>query len=115
MAVLVVNVIAPAASSATRSAAASHPCPVLGGAGDPTFTRNFNPYSGSKMDLRSEGLPPNEAVSTPQRLTASFGGRPSRSLCPYGRFGRERDRAGGFVRHALGSGLASVPRPRRGR
>jgi peptide/nickel transport system substrate-binding protein len=46
--VLVVNAIAPAAPAATK---ASHPCPVFGGSGDPTFVRNFNPYSGAKMDL----------------------------------------------------------------
>jgi len=46
-----VNIVASAAPAATKAAAAGHPCPVLGGSGDATFVRNFNPYSGAKMDL----------------------------------------------------------------
>ncbi|MFL5955377.1 MAG: ABC transporter substrate-binding protein [Gaiellaceae bacterium] len=44
-----------AAPAATRSAAASHPCLVMAGAGDPAFTKNFNPFTGS-------GLPSGQIV-----------------------------------------------------
>jgi peptide/nickel transport system substrate-binding protein len=43
------------APTATRSAAAAHSCLVMAGAGDPAFTRNFNPFTGS-------GLPTGQIV-----------------------------------------------------
>jgi peptide/nickel transport system substrate-binding protein len=49
--VLVTNVVASAAPAATAKATAGHTCPVATGSGDATFTRNFNPYSGAKMDF----------------------------------------------------------------
>jgi len=63
--VLVVNIVASAAPAATKAAAAGHPCPVATGSGDATFTRNFNPYAGSKLDFALGALYEPIVVQTP--------------------------------------------------
>jgi peptide/nickel transport system substrate-binding protein len=63
--VLVVNIVASAAPAATKAAAAGHPCPVATGSGDSTFTRNFNPYAGSRLDFTRGAIYESLIVQTP--------------------------------------------------
>src|SRR4051794_13779825 len=63
--VLVVNIVASAAPAATKAAAAGHPCPVATGSGDGTFARNFNPYSGAKLDFTLGALYEPLVIVTP--------------------------------------------------
>jgi peptide/nickel transport system substrate-binding protein len=46
---LLVARIAPAAPLSLAAPAAGHPCLVMTGAGDPAFTKNFNPYTGNGL------------------------------------------------------------------
>src|SRR5215213_1056918 len=61
--VLAVQVLAPAAPAA--KAASGHPCPVATGSGDSTFTRNFNPYSGARLDFALGGIYEPLVIVTP--------------------------------------------------
>jgi peptide/nickel transport system substrate-binding protein len=54
-AVLLVATLVQAAGASPAARAAAHPCLVMTGAGDPAFTKNFNPYAGG-------GLPSNAFV-----------------------------------------------------
>jgi peptide/nickel transport system substrate-binding protein len=49
IAALVTSSTAPAVIKGTASAAAGHSCLVMTGAGDPAFTKNFNPYSATGL------------------------------------------------------------------
>ena len=41
----------PAAVDSTVKISAGHPCLVMTGSGDPTFTKNFNPYTATGLPL----------------------------------------------------------------
>jgi peptide/nickel transport system substrate-binding protein len=63
--VVLVVVSAPGAPAATSAASAGHPCPVATGSGDGTFTRNFNPYAGGRLDFTAGGIYEPLVVVTP--------------------------------------------------
>jgi len=52
-------------TSSAANAAASHPCPVATGSGDGTFARNFNPYSGARLDFTQGAIYEPLLISTP--------------------------------------------------
>jgi peptide/nickel transport system substrate-binding protein len=51
--ILTAAAAAPAVSAKVSSAAASHPCLVMTGSGDPAFVKNFNPYLGGGLPSNS--------------------------------------------------------------
>jgi peptide/nickel transport system substrate-binding protein len=63
--VLIVNAFAVSAPAATSKLYANHACPVATGSGDGTFTRNFNPYSGGRVDFTRGAIYEPLVVVTP--------------------------------------------------
>ena len=51
--ILVIAAAAPAVTAKVSSSAASHPCLVMTGSGDPAFVKNFNPFLGGGLPSNS--------------------------------------------------------------